>query len=247
MHARTSLCSVAMVAGVALLGGCTHFDSTLTVIDGGAWRSVARRQVRQYAHVGQPITFEFLVNGPADYAEVFFGHAGHPITVSADSEGVFRFQKTFDMPTLRGDPVAVASDAFLIRSKKDRVFLKGEPISIVEDVPDRRCAKAKLSVVVYQSEVRFTVPAPQAPTSWNAARLTLHRPDAAPETVYPASGDVYGFVVAGPNEQDACTVVYHPRHDQITADNRTKAVLAARGADGVMRTWEQMVTIPIED
>jgi hypothetical protein len=126
------------------------------------------------------------------------------------------------------------------------MYIGGKPITRErgDDVPDRRCARAKMLLGVYQSRVEVPVPAGEAPTVWIATRLLLQHPDGTTVTVYPAQAQSNGFAVTGPGEDDCYLVTYRPRYDELSSEGATEAVVSGRDPNGRLRTWEGQVSGP---
>ncbi|HUW83728.1 MAG TPA: hypothetical protein VMZ31_13130 [Phycisphaerae bacterium] len=231
---------------LAMAPGCVWYDAGLAIESPPGSGSFRGGKQVEYVHVGQPTTFSFVIRGVADYAEVFFGGAAPPVTVKPVNEGAFRFEQSFERPTDPNEPVTVAAAAYLIRGAQDRMYIRGNPITRErgDDVPDRRCAKASMTLCVYQSRVEVPIPADEAPAVWGATRLLLQHPDGQTVTVYPAQGQSEGFAVNGPGDDDCYLVTYHPRYEQLSAVGATEAVVSGRDPNGRLRTWQGQVSGP---
>ena len=126
------------------------------------------------------------------------------------------------------------------------MYIGGKAITreLGDDVPDQRCAKAKMRLGVYQSRVEVRIPADEAPAVWAATRLLLQHPDGRTVTVYPAQGQSDGFAVTGPGEDDFYLVTYHPHYDELSPAGGTEAVVSGRDPNGRVRTWQGQVSGP---
>jgi len=241
--ARRWLAAATLLVAVS---GCVWYPADLAVeLPSGSGAFRGGKQV-EYVHVGQPITFRFVIRGVADYAEVFFGGAAPPVTIKPVNERAFRFEQSFDRPTDPNRPITVAAAAYLIRGAQDRMYIGGDPISRERgyDVPDRCVAKAKLTLCVYQSRVEVRIPADEAPAVWVATRLLLRHSDGRTVTVYPAQGQSDGFAVTSPGDDDHYLVTYHPRHDELSSGGTTEAVVSGRNPNGRLQTWQGKVSGP---
>ncbi len=231
---------------IAVAPGCIWYPAGLAIESPPGSGSFRGSKHVQYVHVGQPTTFSFVLRGVADYAEVFFGGAAPPVTIRPVNEGAFRFEQSFERPTDPHAPVIVAATAYRIRAAQDRMYIGGKPITreLGDDVPDHRCAKAKMTLGVYQSRVEVRVPADEAPAVWAATRLLMQHPGGRTVTVYPAQGPSDGFTVSGPGEDDCYLVTYHPRYDELSSAGATEAVVSGRDPNGRLRTWQGQVSGP---
>ena len=229
---------------LALTGGCIWYPAGLAIESPPGSGSFRGGKQVQYVHVGQPITFSFVLRGVADYAEVSFAGAAPTVTIKPVNEGAFRFEQIFERPTDPKEPVTVEAAAYLIRGAQDRMYIGGKAITRErgDDVPDRRCAKARMTLGVYQSRVEVRIPADEAPAMWIATRLLLQHPDGPTVTIYPAQGSIDGFAVGGPGEDDCYRVTYHPRYDELSSTGATEAVVYGRDSEGRLRTWQGQVS-----
>jgi len=237
--------ALAVAALLAMLPGCVWYESTLSIDPcpaTGHTTPSAHQPVP--VHVDQPISFTFDIDGPADYAEVFFGSAAPPTTIQATGEGHFRFNHTFDRPTNPARPITIEAVAYLVRGRQDRIFINGEPIARDErdDVHDRRCARSKIMVCVYQSHIELTLPAAAGPYNWASARLVIQRGDRQETIIYQKQGQVRGFVAIGPDDADRYVITYRPRYDEIDPAGSNHAVFSARDRFGQLRSWPATVS-----
>jgi len=231
---------------LAMAPGCIWYPAGLAIESPPGSGSFRAGKHAQYVHVGQPTTFSFVIRGLADYAEVTFGGAAPTVSIEPVNEGAFRFEQVFERPTDPDEPVAVEATAYRIRAARDRMYIDGKPITreLGDDVPDHRCAKARMTLGVYQSRVEVRIPADEAPAVWAATRLLLQHPGGRTVTIYPAQGQAHGFAVSGPGEDDRYLVTYHPRYDELSATGATEAVVSGRDSNGRLRTWQGQVSGP---
>ena len=236
--------ALAVAALLAMLPGCVSYDSTLSIDPYVTVHATAPADQPVRVHVGQPITFTFDIDGPADHAEVFFGSAAPPATIQATGEGRFRFNHTFDRPTDPDRPITVVAVAYLVRGRQDRMFINGEAIvrDQRDDVHDRRCASSEIEVCVYQAHIEVTLPAAADPYNWASARLIIQRADGQETVIYYRQGQVRGFVPIGPDHAGRYVITYRPRYDEIDPAGPNHVVFSARDRTGQLRSWQATVS-----
>jgi hypothetical protein len=239
------MCALAVIMWW-LVSGCVWYNSALFVDspEGPAGNAIACDDKTYFAHAGQPAVFTFEIEGPADYAEVYYSEQAPPDTVTSSGEGYFKFRTVFERPTAPDSPVLLEAVAYLIRGRQDRMFVDGEAIvrKPSDDVPDRKVAGTTVKVYVYQSEVAIDIPPVELSSNWAAARLVIETGSGRSSTVYLAEGSTRGFTVIGPDEQGAYVVRYRPRYHEIDPRGRNRAIFSARDRNGQLRKWETPVS-----
>jgi hypothetical protein len=204
----------------------------------------------QHAHVGENVRFQFVVidvfrgvpvGNMADY--VVWEVGGVPEVTAADPDG--RYQLTHEMPTTAAGNVAVSATAYRMRGSQDtqvingRLIQRGNP----NDSPDAWVASDRLTVRVYQSEVRFDVPAQTPPCLWTTALLTFET-ERGVETILPQRPGRDGFAILSDDQGGNTVVTCSPPAEVLRTNGTTQARLLVQDEAGQQHVFETVLDTP---
>ncbi|MHC5112551.1 MAG: hypothetical protein ACYTHJ_22045 [Planctomycetota bacterium] len=231
MVARPSLRSLGTVVSLSILlaggGGCASLASTTGPRHPDTiWSTASKQQV----YTGERVEFDFVLldafgkrkspQGVADYAVVSIGEVN--LTTEADIHGRFRFSHDF-ADAMPGDELVVTAAAYQQRGARDFIVVRGEWVRTdsAYDEPDKRVARDKIIMIVYDRAIGMTLTRPAHDLDPTTGVLKLKRFDGGTTSVFAQTTTRAGFVMEGPNPEGYYNLTYTPKGGELSSFGTT--------------------------
>ncbi len=216
--------------------------------DGFAWSP----DKRQYAHVGEAVSFDFVLTNPlgqfvdpvgiVDYGVARFD--GERIEMELDPTGHLSFTRTIHAAP--GDSLKVDVSAYRQLAGRDQIKVGDEWIHSNSpfEQPDKKVADDMVTLMVYQAEVRLRIPSPPDDLDPETGVMRFHRTSGVSTPVYIDRPGRPGFHVTGPDADAYYTVTYHPPGNVLNDHGATKVDFTIYDLSGQRHEVTQEIDTP---
>ena len=216
---------------------------------GHRWSAAARQQ----AHVGEEVSFDFVLQdaakqfvspvGVADYCVAMIG--SRRIESDPDEFGHFTFTHRFD--GLRpGEELSVRAIAYQQQGARDFVKVGSQWLEANSpySIADRTVAEAAIRLSIYQSKVDLRIARPADDFDRETGVLRIRRADGSSAATYINRPNRPGFSIDGPSADGFYRVSYAPSGDETNKTETTDVEFAIYDLAGQRHTVVQTLQTP---
>lgn len=216
------------IAGV-LSSGCVSGSlatSTGSRPDGFAWSP----DPEQYAHVGEDVSFDFVLTNALDrfldpVGIIDYGVAvidGERIEMEVEPTGHLTFSREITAEV--GSRLDVTVTGYRQLAGRDQIKVGTEWVRSASpfEQPDKKVASDSVTLMVYQAQVHLRLPSPPAALDPETGVMTLTSDRESPVSVYIDRPGRPGFRITGPDADAYYTVTLDPPGNVLNDHGTTK-------------------------